>query len=53
MALNWTMLSEDGSKPVPLPGEKVFFSAERCSLACVEGRQGGSRGAAIERGGDC
>ncbi|UZJ51664.1 hypothetical protein CBS101457_000984 [Exobasidium rhododendri] len=33
MALNWAMISEDGSKPVPLPGEKIFYSAERCNLS--------------------
>lgn len=33
MALNWAMLTEDGSRPVPLPGEKIFFSVEKCSIS--------------------
>ncbi|KDN38201.1 hypothetical protein K437DRAFT_251430 [Tilletiaria anomala UBC 951] len=32
MALNWTMLNEDGTAPVPLPSEKVFFFAPGCEL---------------------
>lgn len=32
MALNWAMISDDGTKPVPLPREKVFYSAEKCHL---------------------
>lgn len=33
MALNWAMISEDGTRPVPLPGEKIFFSVEKCSIS--------------------
>jgi hypothetical protein len=40
MALNWAMLTEDGSRPVPLPGEKVFFSVEKCSVALDFKNQG-------------
>ncbi|CAG8589021.1 4142_t:CDS:2 [Paraglomus brasilianum] len=33
MALNWAMISQDGRSLVPLPGEKVFFSQEKTSVA--------------------
>ena len=32
MALNWTMLNEEGNAPVPLPSEKIFYSAPGCEL---------------------
>ncbi|CAH1768155.1 4309_t:CDS:2 [Entrophospora sp. SA101] len=32
MSVNWVMISSDGKHPVPLPGEKVFFSQEKVSL---------------------
>lgn len=40
MALNWAMITEDGSRPVPLPGEKIFFSVEKCSLSLDFKHQG-------------
>lgn len=40
MALNWALISEDGSRPVPLPGEKIFFSVEKCSLSLDFKHQG-------------
>ncbi|CEH12402.1 PROTEIN D2013.6 [Ceraceosorus bombacis] len=33
MALNWTMVDEDGRRPVPLPHEKVFYSVEHCQIS--------------------
>jgi len=32
MALNWVMITSDGLNPVPLPGEKIFFSQAKVSL---------------------
>ncbi|MCO5549655.1 hypothetical protein L7F22_003128 [Adiantum nelumboides] len=40
MALNWALISEDGSRPVPLPDEKFFFSVEKCSLSLDFRHQG-------------
>ena len=33
MALNWAMINEAGTQPVPLPGEKIFFSAPGVDLS--------------------
>ncbi|RKP10279.1 hypothetical protein THASP1DRAFT_27917 [Thamnocephalis sphaerospora] len=44
MALNWAMLNEQGNAPLPLPGEKVFFtkSGVRFELTYGNGYPGSS-----------
>lgn len=32
MALNWAMIDADGSRPVPLPEEKIWLAVEKCQM---------------------
>ncbi|CAO1638763.1 unnamed protein product [Sympodiomycopsis kandeliae] len=33
MALNWAMIDATGTKPVPLPEEKIFLAVEKCQMS--------------------
>lgn len=32
MSLNWVMLTQDGTAPVPLPQEKIFFTQSHVKM---------------------
>ncbi|CAO3688797.1 unnamed protein product [Umbelopsis vinacea] len=48
MSINWTMISQDGQTPVPLPGEKIFFKQSQikfeldCGGSGYPGTSGGA-----------